>query len=371
MSNCYPLISVILPIYNAGPYLDQCLVSVEQQSYRNLEIICLNDGSTDNSLDIMQTHALHDDRIVIINKQNQGYGATCNRGLDEAHGDYIAIVEPDDWIESQMYEDMLRFAMSFDQWESIEIVKTPFWRIWFPDTPEQRKFNCSYKSRVTPQRQPFTLADTPTILHHHPSIWSAIYRKDFLDSHRIRFMEIPGAGWADNPFLIETLCQAKKIVYLDKPYYCYREDTPEKLAAFAHRSTLLPIERWNDMLDVMERLQIADRNILSALYSRGFTYVSGVIEEVDLSHSDVRDAVTAMFERMDENIVFSSKHLSPGCKRLFADLRNLPRPKINHLQYAKELIGQGVYNFKNTGLSNTIYAVTNYLKKYRKRTGGK
>lgn len=371
MSNNYPLISVILPIYNAGPYLDQCLTSVEQQSYRNLEIICLNDGSTDDSLDIMQTHALQDDRIVVIDKQNQGYGATCNRGMDEAHGDYIAIVEPDDWIESQMYGDMLDFAMAFDDWQSIDIIKTPYWRIWYPDTPEQRKYNCAYKARLNPSHQPFTLKDVPTILHHHPSIWSAIYRKDFLTSRGIRFKEIPGAGWADNPFLIETLCQAEKIVYLDRPYYCYREDTPEKLAQFAHRSTLLPIERWNDMLDVMERLGVTDPAILSGLYSRGFTYVSGVIEEVDLNHQEVRDAVAAMFLRMDPDIVFSSEYVSPGCKRLFADLRGLPEPQTSRARYLKALIGQGIYNMKNTGLSNTVYAVGNYLKKHRKRTGGK
>lgn len=366
-----PLISVILPIFNAEPYLDQCLASVEQQSYRNLEIICLNDGSTDNSLDIIQTHALCDDRIIVIDKKNEGYGATCNRGLDKSRGDFIAIVEPDDWIESQMYEDMINFAMSFDGWTSIDIVKTPFWRIWYPDTSKQRKFNCGYKNRITPDHQPFSLEDVPTILHHHPSIWSAIYNRNFLLKNNIRFKEIPGAGWADNPFLIETLCQAKSIVYLDKPYYCYREDTPEKNAAFAHRNTLLPIERWNDMLDIMERLEVNNPEILSALYSRGFTYVSGIIEEVDLSHPEIREAVTAMFDRMKPDLVFSSTHISPGCKRMFADLLRLPKPKVSHITYARELIKQGVYNLKNTGLSNTIYAFTNYLKKYRRRTGGK
>lgn len=371
MPSNYPLISVILPIYNTERYLDQCLTSVETQSYRNLEILCINDGSTDGSLEIMQMHALHDDRIRIIDKQNQGYGASCNRGIDEARGDYISIVEPDDWVESHMYEDMIDFAASFADGKPIDIVKTPYWRIWFPDTSKQQKLNCAYKDRIHPTHQPFALRDVPHLLHHHPSIWSAIYRKQYLIDKGIRFREFPGAGWADNPFLIETLCQTDRIIYLDQPYYCYREDTPEKLAAFAHRSTLLPLERWNDMMDVLDRLGVDDPEIRKAIYCRGFTYLSGVIEEVDLTHEEVRKAATAMFERMNPQYVFENEHVSPGCKRMFAELRGLPRPKINKLQYVGELVSAGIYNLRNTGIRNAFYATTNYLKKYKRRTGGK
>ena len=152
-----PLISVIIPIYNAEQYLGQCLDSVKGQTYRNLEIICLNDGSTDNSLEIMRKHAAQDERIRVIDKRNQGYGASCNRGLDEAHGTYISIVEPDDWLEPRMYEDMLAFANQFE--EPIDIIKTAYWRIWLPDTPKQRKLNCSYKDRIHPPAQPFAIKD--------------------------------------------------------------------------------------------------------------------------------------------------------------------------------------------------------------------
>ena len=87
-----PLVSIIVPIFNAEPYLKQCLYSILAQTYRNLEIICLNDGSTDNSLATMQAYAKQDERIRVIDKQNQGYGATCNRGLSEATGTWISII---------------------------------------------------------------------------------------------------------------------------------------------------------------------------------------------------------------------------------------------------------------------------------------
>ena len=364
------LVSIIVPIYNAGPYLEQCLDSIVGQTHNNLEIILLNDGSTDNSLSIMQRYAANDNRIKIIDKQNQGYGATCNRGLTEATGTWISIVEPDDWIEPSMYSDMLAFESGFTQAGTpLDIVKTPYWRIWMPDTKQQRKLNCSYKNRIHPAKQPFAIADAAHLLCHHPSIWSAIYRKSFLDDFGIRFKEIPGAGWADNPFLVETLCQTDRIGYFDTAYYCYREETPEKSKNFAHTNTLLPLERWNDMMDVLERLNVTDERILRAHNSRGFTYLSGIIEEVDLTHDDVRAAAKHMFERMDENLVFTDNEVSPGMKHLYANLRGIPCPKINSLPHMIGLIGQGVYNLKNTGVVNTLFATKNYLVKRNRREG--
>lgn len=364
------LVSIIVPIYNAGPYLEQCLDSIVGQTHRDLEIILLNDGSTDDSLTTIRRYAENDGRIKMIDKQNQGYGATCNRGLAEATGTWISIVEPDDWIEPGMYADMLAFAAKFaDEGTPLDIVKTPYWRIWMPDTKQQRKLNCSYKDRIHPPKQPFAIADAAHLLCHHPSIWSAIYRKSFLDEHNIRFKEIPGAGWADNPFLVETLCQTDRIGYFDTAYYCYREETPEKSKNFAHSNTLLPLERWNDMMDVLERLGITDERILRAHNSRGFTYLSGIIEEVDLTHDDVREAAKHMFERMDADLVFSDNEVSPGMKRLYAGLRGIPCPKINPLPHMKGLVGQGVYNLKNTGVVNTLFATKNYLVKRARREG--
>ena len=103
-------VSVVLPIYNAEKYLDQALSSIEVNSRVSLEIICVNDGSTDSSLTIMLDHAAHDPRIRVIDKPNQGYGASVNRGFSEARGTYLAIVEPDDYLDGPMYDDLFEFA---------------------------------------------------------------------------------------------------------------------------------------------------------------------------------------------------------------------------------------------------------------------
>ena len=104
------MLTVIVPTYNAEPYLSQAMGSLLNEKNIELEILAINDGSTDNSLAIMEDFAARDSRVRVIDKANQGYGATCNLGIREAKGDWIAILEPDDWIEPGMYSDALAFA---------------------------------------------------------------------------------------------------------------------------------------------------------------------------------------------------------------------------------------------------------------------
>ncbi|MEG2948447.1 MAG: glycosyltransferase [Raoultibacter sp.] len=360
-----PLVSVIIPIYNAAFFLDQCLDSVQSQTLSNLEIICLNDGSTDNSWQIISEHASHDARIIAIDKPNSGYGASCNRGVKEARGAYIAIVEPDDWIESGMFADMLDFAASFN--EAIDIIKTPYWRIWMPGTPQQRKLNCSYHKRIEPAKQPFTIGESAHLLRHHPSIWSALYRREFLLETGILFKEIPGAGWADNPFLMETLCRAKTIIYLDRAYYCYREDLPGSSSTL--KAPTLPFDRWNDMADILERLNITDEQILRAHISRGFTYLGGILEEQSANDPLVQRCMKTMFTRMDAGLVLSDPEVSPGMKKLFITTRELPTQKFSKLPYLGSLLKEWSYSVSNNGVQSALIQAATYLRNHRVREG--
>ena len=109
-----PKISVIIPVYNVEKYLPQALESVMNQTFSDLEIVCVNDGSTDNSLKILEEYAQKDERIKIINQENSGYGAACNRALECIKGEYFAILEPDDYIEPKMYKKLYAQAKQLD-----------------------------------------------------------------------------------------------------------------------------------------------------------------------------------------------------------------------------------------------------------------
>ena len=93
------MISIIVPVYNAAPYLPQCLDSLVNQTYRDIEIICVNDGSTDNSLDILKAYAERDSRILVIHQENQGLSDARNKGLKNARGEWVMFVDSDDWID--------------------------------------------------------------------------------------------------------------------------------------------------------------------------------------------------------------------------------------------------------------------------------
>ncbi len=352
-------ISVIVPIYNAQPFLRQALNSLVSQTYKDLEILLLNDGSTDDSLEIMKEYESADNRVRIFNKSNEGYGATCNRGIQEATGYWIAVFEPDDWIDANMYADMIRYVSRFE--ETVDIVKTPYWRVINPDTPEQQIINCSYRRLVKPKSQPFAVKDGLHLLMHHPSIWSAIYRKGFLEEKQIRFKPIPGAGWADNPFLVETLCQTDSIVYFDNPYYYYREETEEKTKATAMSNTLLPLLRWNDMTDVMERIGVTDPGIWKVHYERGFTYLDGIAAYVPLERDDVLEAAITMCDRMDPQLVFEDSSIPPFYKKLFAQIRGLDTPKHMGSAYALSNVRKGIYFLTNAGPAYTWKMTKNTL----------
>ena len=102
-----PKVSIIIPTYNVENYLRECMDSVTRQTLKDIEIICINDGSTDGSLEILKEYADKDPRIVLVDKENEGYGVGMNIGLDKASGEYIGIVEPDDFVPLNMYDKKL------------------------------------------------------------------------------------------------------------------------------------------------------------------------------------------------------------------------------------------------------------------------
>ena len=103
-------VSVIVPVYNVEKYLRECLESLVNQTLKEIEIICINDGSDDSSLEVLNEYASKDSRFKIISQQNQGQGIARNKGIDIANGEYLQFVDPDDWVETNMLEKLYNFA---------------------------------------------------------------------------------------------------------------------------------------------------------------------------------------------------------------------------------------------------------------------
>ena len=211
-----PKISIIVPVYNVEKYLKECLDSIVNQTLKDIEIICVNDGSTDNSLDIIKDYASRDERVKYIDKQNSGYGNSMNQGLDMVQGEYIGIVESDDFIKPEMYEELYSLAKETDA----DIVKGGFYH-YFTKTDLKKRVNAipeEYANKVTSAKE------NPEIISIYPSIWSAVYKNSFIKNNNIRFLETPGASYQDMGFTFKTFALAKRVYLTTKPYLYYRQD---------------------------------------------------------------------------------------------------------------------------------------------------
>ena len=207
-------VSVVTPVYNVETYLPECLESLRRQRLRGIEFICVNDGSTDGSLAILQDYARRDPRFVVIDKPNSGYGATMNVGVSRARGEYIGIVESDDFASPDMFKRLYRFASKND----CDIVKCNFYEHDSSGDRLQEVF------RGYPYKKVFDVHEDSDVMRVLPAIWAAVYRKDMLDRYGIRFNETPGASFQDTSFVQRCWMASRRVAILPEGYLHYRVD---------------------------------------------------------------------------------------------------------------------------------------------------
>lgn len=345
------VVSVVVPMYNVAATLDQCLESIESQTLRELQIICMNDGSTDETAAIARAHAARDARIVVVDKANEGYGATMNRGIAAAEGEWVAIVEPDDYLDPAAFEQMVACAeaVAGESGREVDVVRCAYWRLFGEDGAETRAA-CPYLHRVKPASQPFAIGDGVELLLHHPAIWAGVYRRSFLERRGIRFEEVPGSGWTDNPFLVWTLCGAGEgVAYVDEPLYFYREHDLNDAEALAKRSPATPLTRWNEMMDVAEALGVDDARVLDALALRGVNYATITVSAAGIDAPGVRELVERSMARLDAGRVFGIPALSANAKTMFAQVRGIDAPAENKLARVGYLAREAAYRVRVNG----------------------
>lgn len=209
-----PAVSVLVPVYNVERFLPECLDSLKGQKLKNIEFICINDGSTDGSLDILRRYAAGDERFRIIDKPNSGYGASMNCGLEAARGEYVGIVESDDFASPDMFAKLFKFASRHD----CDLVKANYYEHDADGDHLQCPFDGFRHKRV------FDPADNKSVIKVLPIIWSALYRKRLLDDNGIRFNETPGASFQDTSFVQRVWFAARRVALLEDAFLHYRVD---------------------------------------------------------------------------------------------------------------------------------------------------
>lgn len=238
-------ISVIMPVYNCENYLAESLESLINQTHQNLEIIIINDGSTDNSMEICKRYAENDHRIVLLNQRNQGPAAARNLALDNATGDYIAFLDADDFMELNSYEKLLKSAKKYDT----QMVVCGF--------------NFLYDNTVTPcessvqdglyinERCKEILDEMvfPLKEHYmHAYLWNRLIKRDLIESDKQRF-DVTLRRSSDYPFLVLLVKKLDRIYLMEK----------EKLVYYRQQSSSIThkylADYWPMVLTIYDKLR--------------------------------------------------------------------------------------------------------------------
>lgn len=215
-------VSIVVPSYNVRPYIKQCLKSVVGQTLKEIEIICVDAGSMDGTVEEIEKFAAIDERIRFVHSDIKSYGYQVNLGLSLARGEYAAITESDDYVAEEMYEVLYDLGRS----TGAEIVKGDYLRVIGKEDNE-RKVTMSLLDEQDYYNMILELPKSEGIVKeiiydHDCNIWSGIYETEFLKRNKILCNETPGAAFQDIGFVLQTLNVAQSIYYVDIPLYQYR-----------------------------------------------------------------------------------------------------------------------------------------------------
>ena len=208
--------SIIIPVYNVEKFLRESLDSIVAQTFKDFEVICVNDGSTDNSLEILNEYANKDSRIKVISQENQGQGVARNNAIDIAQGKYLLFVDPDDFIESNTLEVLYNKFHETD----VDIIQFDYATHKRVETFKKRLkkyFNYSIKNNQIFNWHEIKKKNLEKMFL---VIWDKAYKTSFIKEHNIKFA--PNKIGEDQLFSISSIFSTNKILYVDIPFYHYR-----------------------------------------------------------------------------------------------------------------------------------------------------
>lgn len=279
-----PLVSLILPVYNVEQYLEKCLMSVRHQTYQNIEILVVDDGSQDGSFEIAQKHAYLDTRIKLISHENRGLGSARNSGIQYATGDFVVFVDTDDWIEPNMIEQLISSCID----DNVDLVRCGFNMIR-EDKILKYPLLSDNTLMISRHIQSCLQELTPNVPKISTTAWACMFRTSIIKSNNINFTL---KHYEDTPFFIHFTYFARKIVLVPDTLYNYvfrtgsitqSNVTSEKIADF-YRA-----ERY--IYKLLESKSLLDqyKKLFQYFHLKRIILYAGVRAIHELSKSDEND----------------------------------------------------------------------------------
>lgn len=293
-------VSIIIPIYNAQKYIEKCLQSAINQTLKEVEIICINNGASDIEKNILKEYLRKNPAIKIINFEiNQGYGKAVNEGIKSAQGEYISILESDDFIDSNMMEILYNKAKEND----VDIIKSAY--IAFNEYSEKLYLN----DLNIDENTVFRINEYPEFFSKHPSIWTCLYKRSFLISNDIFFIEAKDTGWVDNHFSVKSLVLAKKIQYVKDAFYHYRVDQPNSSSTL-REGLVLPYKASLQVHNFLNEQKIENKGIYKNLAIREWAYIKDIINKSSYSNIGyAQDVINNLFDLIGDSLKDNKKFI--------------------------------------------------------------
>lgn len=322
MSAKQPSISVLIPVYNSGKLLTLCLDSLAAQDLADIEFICVNDGSTDGSGNVLDDRSTADSRFRVIHQPNGGYGKAMNAGIAAATGKYIGIVEPDDFVEPHMFSTLLQLAES----TGADVVHADFFeQTEAGATPGKKYRHWSHSVALPP-------CDCPEYLQGSPSIWAAIYRRDMLQQHAIRFSETPGASFQDLGFCMRTWFYARLIAFTPESLYHYKVDNPASSTRRMEDGAWAVYREVELQKDLFAQIPPEDKLKRTLLVRRIFHSMQADYK-LRITHNSVKAFLTAYSELLQKNAPLDSLLPQSFKRDEWKDLQHLYAEPMSYHRY--------------------------------------
>ena len=386
-----PRISVMIPVYNAKDFLEDSIGSLLNQTFEDFELLCVNDGSKDNSLEILNDFAKKDSRVKVIDKENGGCGSARNRALDEARGDYIYFFDPDDKIPLNTFEEAYKSAISNDS--DMVVFKANVFNDVEGINNKQVYFNYArfFKGK---NLNHFTFDYTyekSIVLNNSLAPWSKLYKKEFLDAYD-DFRFDMGIAFDDVPFHVKSVLRAKKISYINKVLYHYRIDNPNSINSTStsgfdifkifdivegilvnegcfedlkhefyifvifHSMLYIPRTKSNDYFQLVKaKFEEIDEDVLKSLPDESINRYNSVMEADNLAEFELKNEIKNL-QSKNKGLNKKVNNLKKDNKKLNAQVKKLKKEN-KHLKNFKK----SVINSKSWKLTKPLRSLKNKL----------
>ncbi len=271
-----PAVSVVVPVYNAEAYLKECIESFLGQTFQNFELICVDDGSTDSSMDILQKYAEADSRIHILHQKNAGAGVARNRGLSVAQGKYLVFLDADDFFESTLLEKTYHEAVSSDA-DIVLFGADKFNTVTGLIEDASWYFNRKY----LPESKVFSRKDTPDKIMTitSPAPWTKLFSREFVQREKLEFQALQNSN--DIYFSLVAMCLADRITYVDENLVHYRVGQISNIQSNKNKHPLCFIQAYTAVYETLK-----DRGIFSEVEK---SYVDVVISGCAMNLNTITD----------------------------------------------------------------------------------